>query len=488
MEGRISLEVMPTGIPGLDDILRGGLAAGKIYLLSGAPGSGKTTFCLQFIEEGIKRGERCLYVAVATTPKEIDEAAESFDIDLDSECFSIHTVTISPEIIEGPERMIFHSSDMELSSAMQGILAEVKRVKPRRLVIDSLSDLRLIAEDMVSYRRMVLALRNEFSDGDSTVLMTNPRSLDEMDHHLETIAHGVIYLKQVVHNYGRVTRRLLIKKFRGKDYRTGWHDFSMGQRGISVFPTLIPGEHKQKKSRELMPSGNSQLDALFCGGLNRGSSAAIIGASGTGKSTLASLFAVASARRGERAVIYLFDETDESFLERAEGMGLSVNEFMTKGLIGLRQVDVAEFPIGEFTALIREEVEENNATLIVIDTLSGYANAMMDEKYLKIQLHELLIYLSQKGVVTFITVEQHGIFGDMGTGIEDISYLTDTILLLRFFEYRGSVRRAISVTKKRRGKHESTIRDLSITDEGIVIGEPLTDMQGVLTGVPTLDR
>lgn len=313
-ESRIEEETanqpVSTGIQGLDDILRGGLTAGKMYLLSGVPGSGKTTSALQFLEEGGRKGESCLYIAVATTPDEILETAEGLGIRLDPEFLSIHLLAISTEILEGPEKRIFHSSEMELSGAIQDILAAVKRVKPRRLVIDSLSDLRLVAEDMVSYRRLVLALRREFSAGDCTVLMTNHGAVDEMDLHLETIAYGVIHLEQVVHSYGKLTRRLLVKKCRGKAYRSGWHDFTISHGGVHVFPTLVPGEHKQVKRRELVPSGNDQLDALLCGGLNRGSSTAIIGASGTGKTTLANLFAVAAAGRGERAVIYLFDETD----------------------------------------------------------------------------------------------------------------------------------------------------------------------------------
>lgn len=486
MDEKPAMEMVSTGIPGLDDILRWGLTGGKMYLISGTPGSGKTTSALQFLEEGIRRGEPCLYVAVATTPDEILEIAGGLGISLNPKFFNFHLVAISPEILEGPENRIFHSSERELSGTLQDILAEVKRVKPRRLVIDSLSDLRLVVEDMVSYRRLILALRQQFGAGECTVFMTNHGLIDEMDQHLETIAYGVIYLDQVVHTYGKVTRRLLVKKCRGKDYRSGWHDFTIGHGGVRVFPTLVPAEHKQMKRRELVSSGNEQLDALLCGGLNRGSSTAIIGASGTGKTTLANLYAVAAAGRGERAVIYLFDETDESFMERADGMGLAVGNLIARGLISVLQVGVAEFAIGEFTAMIRHEVENKNATTIIIDTLSGYASAMLDEKHLNIQLHELLTYLTQKGVTSFLTVEQHGIFGDIGLSVRDISYLTDTSLLLRFFEHRGSVRRAISVIKKRRGKHETTIRNFSITDHGVVIGDPLIEMQGVLTGVPIL--
>ena len=486
MAEKTSAELLPTGIPGFDDILRGGLVAGKMYLVSGGPGTGKTTLSLQFIEEGIKRREHCLYVTVGVTSDEILETAHAVGIALDTEFITFHTVEISREILDEPERRIFHSSEMELSGVMKEILAEVQRVKPKRLVIDALSDLQLLAEDLLSYRRLILAMHREFSEGNCTVLILNHEKSSEVDLHLETLCHGVINLQQVVHGYGPSHRKLLVLKYRGRAYRSGWHDFAFGRGGIRLFPTLVPGEHKQAKHRELVSSGNAELDALLCGGLNRGSSTALIGASGTGKTSLANLYVVAAARRGEYAVVYLFDESEESYIERADGMGLGVDEFMAQGLVTISQVGVGQFSSGEFISMVRSQVENMRATTIVIDTLGGYASAM-DEKYLNIQLHELLTYLAQKGVTALLTVEQHGIFGNMGTQTKDVSYLADTILLLRFFEHKGSVRRAISVIKKRRGKHETTIRDLFFTDQGIVIGEPLTAIQGILTGVPTLE-
>jgi len=479
-------EILPTGIPGLDDILQGGLTPGKMYLIAGSPGTGKTTFSLQFIAEGIRMGERCLYVAVGGGGVDLSAMAKASGISLDPDLFSLHTVEISGEIMLGPEQRIFHSAEMEPSGAMQDLLAEVKRVKPQRLVIDSLSDLRLLSEDLTSFRRLVLGLRQEFRGGEYTVLLTNNIGQSELDAHLETICHGVIRLEQIVLGYGPVRRRLLVVKLRAKAYRSGWHDFRIETDGIHVFPALIVGKHHwQKKKRALASSGSKQLDHLLGGGVDRGTTTAIIGASGTGKTTLANQCIVAAAKRGETVAVYLFEETEDSFRERAAGLGLSVDSFIDQGLVTLHQVDVAEFSTGEFSVMLLHEVEEQGVRTIVIDTLSGYLNAMSDEKYLFVQLHQLLTYLSHKEVTTFLTVEQHGIFGaeTMGTSV---SYLADAILLLRFFEHRGEIKRAISVVKKRRGAHEMTIREFTLSSEGISIGEPLVKMQGVLTGVPTL--
>lgn len=485
MEEKTSSGLVPTGVSGLDDILRGGLTAGKMYLLAGNPGTGKTTFSLQFIAEGIRRGEHCLYLAVGGGGEDFAALAEAGGIFLDPDLFSIHAMEISGEILEGPEQRIFHPSETEPAEAMKDLLTEIERLKPQRLVIDSLSDLRLLAEDMISFRRLVLAMRREFGSGECTVLITNNVGQSEIDSHLETICHGVVRLEQVVLGYGPVRRRLLVLKLRGRNYRSGWHDFRIVTAGVRVFPTLIAGEHRKETHRETVSSGSPPLDLLFGGGLDRGSTTAIIGASGTGKTTVANQYAVAAAERGEHVVIYIFDETEESFRERAEGLGLAVDAFIERGLITLRQVDVAEFSTGEFTAMLRQEVEEQGARMIVIDTLSGYANAMADNKHLTIQLHELLTYLSHNRVTTLLTVEQHGLFGSQAS--HDVSYLADSILLLRYFEHHGKIRRAVSVVKKRRGSHENTIREMTLSADGIEIGEPLAEMQGVLSGVPSLN-
>jgi len=484
MEENSHPELLTTGIPGFDKIVRGGLTAGRMYLLSGSPGTGKTTFSLQFIAEGIKMGERCLYIAVAGAGEDLCALAKAAGIFLDPELLTLHTVQINADILEGPEQRIFHSSEAELPAAMKDLLAEVKRVKPTRMVIDSLSDLRLLAEEQVSYRRLVLAMRREFGTGESTVLITN--NTDEPDPHLETICHGVIRLEQAVPEYGPVRRRLLVLKLRGRAYRSGWHDFKIVREGLRVFPTLVVGEARQQRQRELVSSGHQRLDLFLGGGVNRGSTTAIIGASGTGKTTLANQFVVAAAQRGEHVAVYLFNETELSYRERAKGLGLAVDDFIDQGLIALREIKVADFSTGEFSTMLLREVEEKEASTIVIDTLSGYANAMPDQKYLFIQIHQLLSYLSNKEVTTLLTVEQPAVFGTQAEA-KNVSYLADSVIHLRLFEDRGEIRRAIAIVKKRRGPHETTRRELTLSSEGILLGDPLLERQTVTTGVSSLD-
>ncbi|GFO61204.1 serine/threonine protein kinase [Geomonas silvestris] len=484
-----STHLVPTGIPGLDETLRGGLRAGKMYLVSGAPGTGKTTFSLQFIAGGIGRGERCLYIAVTGGDSDLADMAEASGIVLDPALFTAYAVEISDEVMEGPEQRVFHSAEMEPSGAMKDLLAEVRRVKPQRLVIDSLSDLRLLSEDLVSFRRFILAIRREFGNDECTVLLTNNIGQSELDTHMETICHGVIRLEQTAVGYGPVRRRLLVLKMRGRSYRSGWHDFTIASDGIRIFPTLtVDPLRSQKSQRSVITTGNAQLDLLFGGGIDRGTTTAIVGASGTGKTTMANLCLYAGAKRGESAVVYLFEETEDSFKERAAGLGMPVDDFVDQGLITLHQIDVAEFSSGEFCGMLLKEVEELGATTIVLDTLSGYVQAMADERSVYTQLHQLLMYLAHKKVTTFLIMEQHGVFGSERGEIGNMSYLADSILLLRYFEHKGEIRRAISVLKRRRGPHELTIREFSLSSKGINIDKPLTKMQGVLTGVPTLEN
>lgn len=489
--GNTSENLVATGIAGFDEILHGGLTSGKTHIISGSPGTGKTTFALQFIAEGIRAKEHCLYIALGGAENDFIDLADAGGIALDPELCIVHGVKISSEILEGPEQKIFHSAESEMAGVMTDMLAEIQRVKPKRLVIDALSDLRFLLDDPVSYRRLVLAMRHELLSEDCTVLITHTvsSSRNEVDLHLETVCHGVIYLEQVVGGYGPIRRRLLVLKLRGRSYRSGWHDFRIVAGGISVFPTLIASEHTQKIQRGLVQSGNPSLDSLFGGGVDRGSAIAIIGSSGTGKTTVANQFVVAAAKNGERAMVYLFEETAQSYRERAAGLGIPVDDYIEQGLVTLNHMDVAELSAGEFTSRIRQDVEEKAAKIIVIDTLGGYSNAMSDQQYLTLQLHELLTYLSYKGVVVLLVIEQHGLIGHsvLDLDLKNVSYLADSILLLRFFEHRGEIRRAISVIKRRRGHHERTIRELTLTAEGIKIGDALLEMQGVLTGVPILE-
>lgn len=487
-EGR-NMKYLATGIPGLDETLGGGFKGGKMFLVTGAPGTGKSTFSLHFIAQGINSGERCLYVAVAGGCADFAHMAEEAGIFLDPAFFSTHSVKISDEIMEGPEQRIFHSAEMEPAGAVVDLFAEVRRVNPQRLVIDSLSDLRLLSEDLVVFRRFILALRNEFSGDQCTVLVTNNVGQSELDTHMETICHGVIRLEQVTAESGPVRRRLLIQKIRNLTYRSGWHSFKIDAAGIRVFPSLtVDPLHSQKGQREMVSSGNDQLDLLFGGGLDRGTTTAIIGASGTGKTALSTLCILAGATRGEPAVVYLFEETEDSYRERASGLGIGVDEFIDQGLVVLHQIDVAQFSSGEFIWRLLHDVEERGVRTVVIDTLGGYLAAMSTEGQLRTHLQQLLTYLAHKKVSTFLIMEQHGLFGTEGGDDSSVSYLADSILLLRFYEHRGAIRRAISVVKKRRGAHEATIREFTLSGEGISIGEPLVNMQGVLTGVPSLQE
>jgi circadian clock protein KaiC len=482
-------ETVTTGVPGLDGILRGGLRTGKMFLLSGTPGTGKTTFSLQFIAEGIKRRERCLYISVTGGERTLADMAEEAGIFLDPEYYASHSVEISGEIMAGPAQRIFHSTEVEPPGEVKDLLAEVERIKPQRLVIDSLSDLRLLSEDLMSFRRLILALRRQFESDECTVVLTNNVGQSELDTHMETICHGVIRLDQSAPAFGPVRRRLLVLKMRETNYRSGWHDFRIEKDGIHVFPTLTVDPLRSEKSqREVLSTGSKELDTIFGGGLDRGTATAIIGASGTGKTTLATLCLHAGATRGEPAAVYLFEETEDSFRERASGLGMSVEEFVEDGLITLHEVDVTEFTAGEFSATLLREVEERGVQTVVIDTLSGYFSAMSDEKYLYSQLHQLLTYLAHKKVSTFLIMEQHGIFGTEQATAMNISYFADSVLLLRYFEHHGELRRAISVVKRRRGAHELTIREFKMSHSGILIGDALVNMQGVLTGVPTLEK
>lgn len=484
-EHRVS-ELVATGIPGLDDILNGGLTAGKMYLLAGGPGTGKTTFALQFIGEGIRRRERCLYVTIASEQGDFLGQAQAIGFSLDPVFFNLLRVEVSEKSLDGPEKTIFHPLDMEMAELMKGVVAEVKRLKPQRLVIDSLADLRILSNNIINYQRLIFSLLREVGTGGCTVLFTNYGEFNEIDQLLEATVHGVMHIEQLSRDYGPTRRRFSILKLRERNYRSGWHDFKITSGGINIYPSLKVGS-SQKIQKEQFSSGNVELDSLICGGLDRGGSTAIIGSSGTGKTTLANLFGVAACGRGEHTVFYLFEETVDSFMQRAECLGMPVGAFVDQGLMTLRHINVAELSPGEFAAMIKEEVEVKSAKVIVIDTLSGYASAMPEESYLTLQLHEILLYLTGKGVTTFLTIEQPGIFGKEEE-VKNVSYLSDNILYLRFFEYKGQLRRALSVIKKRRGKHETGIRELSFSETGVHIGEPLTEMQGVLTGVPVLEK
>lgn len=473
---------MATGIEGLDDILEGGFPANRIYLIEGDPGTGKTTLALQFLMEGARAGEAGLYITLSETKEELTGVAASHGWSLDG--FQIYELVPGADSLN-PESQytIFHPSEIELGETTSAVLDEVERIKPRRVVFDSLSEMRLLARESLRFRRQILALKQYFAGQRSTVLLLDDKVRETQDLQVQSIAHGVVSLEHLAVEYGAERRRLRIIKLRGARFRGGYHDFNIETGGVVVFPRLIAAEHRQDFKKEVVKSGIQELDSLLGGGLDRGTSTLALGPAGSGKSTLASQFAAAAAGRGERTAIFIFDETRDTYLARSAGIGTDMQSFVDDGLITIQQVDPAELTPGEFAHSVRGCVENDGASLVIIDSLNGYLNAMPDERFLTIQMHELLTFLNQQGVVTLLVMAQHGFIGKMATPV-DVSYLADTVLLLRYFEAKGAIRRAVSVVKKRTGAHERTIRELHISAEGVTVGQPLTEFRGVLTGVP----
>jgi circadian clock protein KaiC len=474
-------ELIATGIAGLDDVLRGGLPPNRMYLVEGHPGSGKTTLALQFLLDGAQRGERCMFVTLSETAEELAASATSHGWSLDG--IDVLEIIASKESLDPQARYtMYHPSEVELGETIKAVLVKAARVKPQRLVFDSLSELRLLAENPLRYRRQILALKQHFASERCTVLLVDDRTA-ELDRHLHSLAHGVVSLERREVEYGSIRRRLQVAKLRGRAFREGFHDFVIRQGGLEVFPRLVASEHRRPMQQEPIQSGIEALDLLLGGGISRATSTLIVGASGTGKSTLAAQVVSAAAARGDCAALFLFDEAPELFVARAGALGIDVTDAIEKGRVVIRQVDPAELSPGEFTYAVRTAVEQNHARLVVIDTLNGYMNAMPSDRFLTLHLHELLSYLGQQGVTTLMLMTQHGIIGPEATYPIDASYLADSVILLRYFEAVGEVRQALSVIKKRTGRHERTIRELSF-DGGITIGEPVHDFHGVLSGVP----
>lgn len=472
-----------TGIVGLDDVLEGGFPANRLYLVEGEPGAGKTTLALQFLMAGARNGESGLYVTLSETEEELQAVARSHGWSLDG--LSIHELVPAGDALKPDSQYtIFHPSEIELSETTNAVLQEVERLNPSRVVFDSLSEMRLLARDPLRYRRQILALKQYFIGRQCTVLLLDDRTSEGHDLQLQSLVHGVVSLEHLAIEYGAARRRLRVIKLRGSRFRGGYHDFNLDTGGIQVFPRLVAAEHRQQSVGGEVSSGVSELDTLLGGGLTRGSSTLIIGPAGSGKSSIATQFAAAAAKRGEKTAMFIFDEITEMLLTRAEGISTDIRGAVDDGLITLQQVDPAELAPGEFAHQVIRAVEKGGARLIVIDSLNGYLNAMPEERFLTIQMHELLTYLNQRGVVTLLIMAQHGFLGSSMASPVDVSYLADTVLMLRYFENCGAVHRALSVIKKRAGAHEDTIRELAITSRGLRVGLPLRRFQGVLTGVP----
>jgi circadian clock protein KaiC len=480
---RQSAQTIATGIIGLDNILDGGLTPNRLYLVEGTPGAGKTTLGLQFLLEGVRRGERVVYVTLSETTPELENVAQSHGWSLDGMHISELMPSEEAMLTDAPYTM-FHASEVELHETTKRVLDDIERVKPTRVVFDSLSEMRLLAQSSLRYRRQILSLKQYFTGRHCTVLLLDDFSAEASDVQLQSLAHGVIELEQHIPNFGSERRRLHVRKMRGKRFSGGFHDFVIRRGGLEIFPRLIAADHRQQDSRGIISSGIKELDELLGGGLHCGTSTLVAGPTGCGKSSLASLFAIKAAENGDNAAIFMFDETQSTFLARSASLGLNIEEHIQSGRIKVQQIDPAEMSPGEFGALIRDAAQVHGASVVVIDSLNGYLNAMPDERFLTIQLHELLTFMSQCGVATLLIAAQHGIVGPGMEGPIDASYLSDAVILLRYFEAAGTVRQAISVVKKRSSAHERTIREYKLTSEGIRIGQPLHDFHAVLSGVP----
>jgi len=473
-----------TGIDGLDDILSGGLSRGHVFLLEGEPGTGKTTVALQFLLAGAEAGERSLYITLSETEQELRQGARSHGWELDHN-IAIFELTPPENLLDTDhQQSLLHSSDLELGEATRQIFEAVERIKPTRVVLDSLSEIRLLAQSSLRYRRQILAIKHYFVRYEATVLLLDDLTNESLDKTVHSVAHGVIRLEELAPSYGAERRRVRVVKYRGQKYRGGYHDFTIGNDGIHVFPRLVAAEHRGDYLRQQLSSGIGEMDALLGGGIETGSSSLILGPAGTGKTLIAMIFAAAAVARGEKAALFIFDEELGLLHERMKHLGIDLAALQATGNLWVEQVDAAELSPGEFSHRVRRCVDEGNIKTVVIDSINGYQTAMPEENALILHVHELLLYLNRRGAATFITVAQHGLVGDMQAPVE-ITYLADRVILLRYFEALGKVRRAISIIKKRTGPHESTIREYRIGETGMTIGKPLDAFQGVLRGVPT---
>jgi circadian clock protein KaiC len=471
-----------TGIDDLDNILGGGLTQHRAYLLEGTPGSGKTTIALQFLLEGAKAGEHGLYITLSETAEELREVARSHHWSLDDiELFElVNEDGLDPE----SEQSILEPSEVELGETIQGVMECVDRLRPARVVFDSLSEMRLLAQNSLRYRRQILALKQYFSTRQCTVLMLDDRSSDPADLQLHSIAHGVITLEQAAEDYGAERRRLRVVKMRGVKYRGGYHDFVIETGGVAVFPRLIAAEHHSDFAVDLVSTGVPRLDKMLGGGLTPGTNVLLNGPSGVGKTSTAVRCGLTAIERGERAAYFLFDEGIATMVARARMMGMDLQPAIDSGALQISQIDPAELSPGEFANRVRQAVERDGVSFVVIDSLNAFLQAMPGEKYLLLQMHELLSYLNQQGVITMLVLGQHGVVGDIRSEI-DLSYLSDSILMFRYFEAHGGMFKAVSVAKSRTTAHEATIREFRLGSNGIEVGEPLRDFEGVLSGLPT---
>ncbi|HEX2539972.1 MAG TPA: ATPase domain-containing protein [Caldimonas sp.] len=473
-----------TGIVGLDEVLSGGLQRRRLYLLEGKPGSGKTTIALQCLMAAAARGERVIYMTLSETREELLSSAVSHGWTLPERMEVFELLPPENVLDEGQQQSLLYSADLELGESTERIFAEVDRLNPSMVVLDSLSEIRLLAQGSLRYRRQVLSIKHYFAARGITVLLLDDMTVEGDDKTVHSIAHGVILLEELAPEYGAERRRLRVVKYRGTSYRGGFHDFTIKAGGVVVFPRLRSVEHRTMFRRSVSSSGNAELDLLCGGGLEVGSSALVLGPAGSGKSILAISFAAAAVSRGENATLFLFDEELGLLHHRMHGLGIDLAALEATGRLHIEQVDAAELTPGEFTHRVCGNVERHRSSIVVVDSLNGYQASMPEEQFLTLHIHELLQYLNRQGVSTILTVAQHGLVGEMRAPV-DVTYLADTVILMRYFEALGRVRRAISVVKKRGGQHEDSIREYRFGADGMTLGPPLTGFQGILRGVPT---
>ena len=473
-----------SGCPGLDDVLGGGLPVGHFYLVEGEPGTGKTTLALQFVSEGIKRGEKVLYVTLSESRDELLMVAENHRLDVEGSAV-LEVRPSEQDLKPDAQYTVFHPAEVELNDRVQTIMSEVDRRKPNRLVIDALSEVRMLAKDPLRYRRQVLSLK-EYAPENCTVMLLDDRSSRYADLELHSIVHGVVSMSRVPREYGKTMRRMEVTKLRGCAFREGFHDYLIRKGGVVVFPRLVAAEyHDERADSTQAASGIAELDALAGGGLGRGTSTLLIGPAGCGKTTIALRFLATAAERGENSAAFIFEETVPTLKGRAAGLGMNLDPYIRDGRMRIEHLDPAEVSPGEFVEMVRDSVENHGVRAVLIDSLNGFLQAMPGEQFLALHMHELLTYLNNRGVLTIMVLAQMGLVGSAMSTPIDVSYLADNILILRYFETKGEVRQAISMMKKRSGGHERSIRELRLGDNTIKVGKPLSDFQGILSGSPT---
>ncbi|WP_428686393.1 ATPase domain-containing protein [Reyranella sp.] len=482
MLARTSKSKDRTGVPGLDDVLLGGLAVGRVFLLEGSPGTGKTTMAMRFLIEGAQGGERGLYITLSETAAELRATAEAHDWQIDDKIEIFEVVPPESLLDADQQQSLLYSSDLELGETIKLIFEAVERSKAQRIVLDSLSEIRLLAQSSLRYRRQILAMKHYFARHGATVLMLDDLTTDILDKTVHSVAHGVIRLEEMTPDYGGERRRLRVVKYRAQGFRGGYHDFVIRAGGARVFPRLVAAENRRSFARGRIATGLPAFDGLLGGGIEQGTSTLVLGPAGSGKSTLVWQFVAEAVRKGDKAAMFIFDEELGLLIERARPLGFDFAAMQETGRLQITQLDAAELSPGEFAHQVRQAADDPAMKTVVIDSLNGYQASMPQENALILHMHELVQYLNRSGVSTFLTVAQHGLVGEMKSPV-DVTYLADAVILLRFFEAEGSVRRALSVIKKRGGKHEDTIREFWI-DGGLHIGEPLSEFQGVLRGTP----